>query len=546
MGPTGRAIVDAMRESPPLSVIMAEQVQRLRARERCVPADQPMRTPALFVLFVAGVAGLTRDVCATPVPVPGPDRIIAPVSFAEVAVNGEGSGAFISGGGQVIDIWALLVAAWPETVAATALLVGLVWMWRLHRHRRLRGEPYCRRCDYRLTGMAATTCPECGRPVTGRGRVVGRRRRWRVIVATGLVVATPLLYAVWLRGLPREGAVSRWRAWWSIELFEWADKHSIKWLTDRAVAGSLILKIDLATGATDRVVYVGPTRASVRGIHVAGNEIFMIRNERDASAPIGYQEYLVGVDMKTGREFYHRPIGTRARVVACDRERRRVSILSGRPETLSIVDLATGETVHVVSAETDRSARNALPNIALALPPDQRRIIATEYAGTAKLHGRDGLFATLITYHLLLLDGPQHEAIAWSDEALTIGAITSSADGRVVYVAVHGEGVWRWNLDEPAGAPLPGAFEPPDTMVTAIAVSPDDRFVFVGRRPIMPGPRQTIGVFSLEEAAWIDEWSLPTTAHILSLGVPGDGRHLVAEILVPSGGKRQLAVFNLE
>src|SRR5687767_13725292 len=60
------------------------------------------------------------------------------------------------------------------------------------------GEPDCRRCGYRLSGLvAADRCPECGREVSaGRGRVIAeprwssRKRFVAAALAASLVAIT--------------------------------------------------------------------------------------------------------------------------------------------------------------------------------------------------------------------------------------------------------------------------------------------------------------------------------------------------------------------
>lgn len=45
---------------------------------------------------------------------------------------------------------------------------------------------YCRRCEYNLTGVESTQCPECGSELNEHSVVRGRIVRLRASVVTGL------------------------------------------------------------------------------------------------------------------------------------------------------------------------------------------------------------------------------------------------------------------------------------------------------------------------------------------------------------------------
>ncbi len=62
-------------------------------------------------------------------------------------------------------------------LAALLLRAGL-------RGRRIGTEPFCRKCEYQLTGIQSARCPECGSELNERAIVHGvRKRRWGLVAA---------------------------------------------------------------------------------------------------------------------------------------------------------------------------------------------------------------------------------------------------------------------------------------------------------------------------------------------------------------------------
>lgn len=112
-----------------------------------------------------------------------------------------------------VNVWALLVYRWPETLALAIVVMGppaALIVWRRRRRRRgwEPGEPYCQRCGYRLTSLSAgASCPECGSELGAapRGRVIApppwsRRRRIATLAAVGLGVGMVARFATQFAG----------------------------------------------------------------------------------------------------------------------------------------------------------------------------------------------------------------------------------------------------------------------------------------------------------------------------------------------------------
>jgi hypothetical protein len=124
----------------------------------------------------------------------------------------------------------------PIAVTAVALLfVGL-------RGRRVGDEPWCRRCDYDLTGAPAGSmqCPECGADLSDRPRavVIGRRvrRAWPIAVGATLLLGVSLVGGV--VGVARARGI------------DWKDKWPDAWLVSDARRAAVPDQVD----AIDRLI----------------------------------------------------------------------------------------------------------------------------------------------------------------------------------------------------------------------------------------------------------------------------------------------------
>lgn len=116
-----------------------------------------------------------------------------------------------------------MVAGFPTLLLLGVLLaLGAVLagadFYRALRGRRLGGAPFCRRCDYNLTGVAASQCPECGAALSDpRAIVRGERVRSNGRAITSGIILALLLGVLIAGGLGvfQRASLTRYKpAWW--------------------------------------------------------------------------------------------------------------------------------------------------------------------------------------------------------------------------------------------------------------------------------------------------------------------------------------------
>lgn len=200
-----------------------------------------------------------------------PPPTLKPVSVVTLPPSDSGAIALAPDGQTVyhveevrhVNIWALAAFRWPEWSAGLACVGGVVvgiTLWRRARRRRgwEPGEPYCRKCGYRLSGITVQQCPECGRDITtSLSRVIARRvwskkRKVLVHVSTLVIVCVaacfPTRFALVRESLGRHPTAGRFH-WSSRALFELARSHDLKWVRRHAEEVSVIVRRDVRTGA---------------------------------------------------------------------------------------------------------------------------------------------------------------------------------------------------------------------------------------------------------------------------------------------------------
>lgn len=67
-------------------------------------------------------------------------------------------------------------------------MIGAVALWRGLYPKRIGSQPFCPQCEYELTGIVISTCPECGCDLQASGVVHGRRQRRPWLTVGGLVI----------------------------------------------------------------------------------------------------------------------------------------------------------------------------------------------------------------------------------------------------------------------------------------------------------------------------------------------------------------------
>jgi hypothetical protein len=140
------------------------------------------------------------------VPVLAPTEFIdiSPYGFAEdVVLSTDGQVLFYAEGSEVLDIWAALI---HYLQIVLPFLVGLLMVWQwwslIMRRRRtpLENGPFCAKCAYPTEGLSAEECPECGKPLAGRGTTPGITFRHAMIRASvffcvGTLLGTTIMTA---------------------------------------------------------------------------------------------------------------------------------------------------------------------------------------------------------------------------------------------------------------------------------------------------------------------------------------------------------------
>ena len=167
------------------------------------------------------------------------------------------------------NVWEVIVFFWPE-LAMAALLLLLLWpawrIWRVMRRPQAVGQPHCRRCNYQLTGITSSNCPECGAELTSRNRMTGKARKRRLVpalvIAGGLAGSLTALVILWeppsaVGGwtmepvLPRDGRVSTWFRWYSGPVYRWCQRNKVKlhgWLDGDSQDWAQLWQVDLRGG----------------------------------------------------------------------------------------------------------------------------------------------------------------------------------------------------------------------------------------------------------------------------------------------------------
>src|SRR5262245_24913468 len=81
-----------------------------------------------------------------------PDRVVGQ-AVSGFAAAPQGSTGFGGTDIAAINVWALIVRYWPEVTSGLAFLTAALWLRRLRGRRQIKGEPYCRCCNYHLAGL---------------------------------------------------------------------------------------------------------------------------------------------------------------------------------------------------------------------------------------------------------------------------------------------------------------------------------------------------------------------------------------------------------
>jgi hypothetical protein len=222
------------------------------------PALSAISSSSLLVLIAFS------PVAAEPPPVLKPMSVITlPPSNSEgLALAPDGQSVFHVEEVRHVNVWGLLAFHWPEWSVGLACIggaaVGLT-LWRRARLRRVwePGEPYCRKCGYRLTGLTADRCPECGRDVTvPRSRIIAgprwgtmRKRLLRLSMVGGACVLAyfPIRFAIGRDNLSPLQTKGRFHWDWRW-LYRFAKSNDLQWILRHAEEVSVIVRRNVRDG----------------------------------------------------------------------------------------------------------------------------------------------------------------------------------------------------------------------------------------------------------------------------------------------------------
>ncbi len=220
------------------------------------------RIACSLVLAALGLNVLAPNASAQSIKIDHAYRISFPESSGvhSAVFSADGKSVFVDVAIQPVDAWGALVYLWPEVLGGVVLIATLLAAFllvRVARRRRRAGVPYCRKCNYDLTGQSQGRCPECGVETTSVAPVIGRpfMRRVGPMLAIWLVLASGY-GAMWAFRLPRSGSASRWLNWPSERLAREADARQIGWLQKWKCSGEKVVEVDLATGKVTRTIAV--------------------------------------------------------------------------------------------------------------------------------------------------------------------------------------------------------------------------------------------------------------------------------------------------
>lgn len=226
---------------------------------------------------------------------------VVDITFAEA--DDVGAVLFLPGGDRAIvqlradavDAWAALTHWWPEGLGVIAAIVALIALWRIARVLRRRqrtGEPYCRKCNYNLSGHAArletvakaadaeadgtemaraeaggasartagdeVRCPECGidlaeRPPR-RGRATWRRLAPAAAVLVLVVGGYGGLHVAGSAAGARRSMMAGWLSMPSLRAEALRTGRGWTWMDPYRSSFDLLLEVDVTTGEVMRRV----------------------------------------------------------------------------------------------------------------------------------------------------------------------------------------------------------------------------------------------------------------------------------------------------
>jgi hypothetical protein len=359
---------------------------------------------------------------------------------AAVASNPRSSIVYVTVHRDAINIWSLIAEAWPEIACGVPALVAAIWLVRLVRRRRFHGQPHCRLCNYCLTGVKASNCPECGVDLAVQTPVFGKRLRRRIVLVSGALVILVGAYATWIRTLPRQGDFSNWQNWWSAYLYEYAVAHNVVWLRDRKHAMSVLAAIDPVSGDQRTLISTGLNLGQEMLVNSDGSELVVLGSEiRRSRIPT---TRLLVVRLPSGGLRRNLPIpdaGWTPDLVGYARSGHEVYVFAREAEDLVAIDVRNG------------TVRSVAP---VRSPQQKIGSGGTYQIPTLAMHsGPTDLIAVAELGHpMRLIDPVTGASRPLAADSPSFAALSSSPDGGTLFTLMGDGELWGWHIND-ASAP---------------------------------------------------------------------------------------------
>jgi hypothetical protein len=199
-----------------------------------------------------------------------------------LAFSPDGTEVYCEAYRNTVDVGAVLLEVWREGVGAalaTAGIVVAIFVLRAVRRPQTPGDPYCRRCNYNVSGQvnpdtrpsagdsaapetphnnrcarppAGTRCPECGLDLADRPPRAGRSLARRVVPPLGVLALATAVYALALTlepsRRPTPGLSQPMPRLRSDLLSRLAESNSIPWLLKHRTDWRRIVRVDASRG----------------------------------------------------------------------------------------------------------------------------------------------------------------------------------------------------------------------------------------------------------------------------------------------------------
>ena len=179
---------------------------------------------------------------------------ISQLDWIERLVPAGQSQIAVYGGFHVVNVWAVLVHFWPETLALLAVIPTVILVRRSCR--RHGAEEYCGDCGYCLRGLTSPRCPECGLVLGKHDRIRGTRNLKTIRKASAVAGLIAIVCAICILKGQRFGGASSLFKWESRRVGYWIETGGPKRLRSLTAHRSGVVIVDPSSGRVVRAIDV--------------------------------------------------------------------------------------------------------------------------------------------------------------------------------------------------------------------------------------------------------------------------------------------------